>query len=82
MTIALIRQRLQDYAPLGNVALSRKEGWCEFADAPSLVAPEVLTRSQLQALSAEDAEVYNHFRQLWHANPGPIRTPQLTALHE
>ncbi len=35
MTIALIRQRLQDYAPLGNVALSRKEGWREFADAPS-----------------------------------------------
>lgn len=82
MTIALIRQHLQDLAPLGNVALSRKEGWREFADAPSLVAPEVLTRRQLRALTADDAEVYNHFRQLWHANLGPIRTPQLTTLHE
>lgn len=82
MTIALIRQHLQDLAPLGNVALSRKEGWRDFVDAPSLVAPQVLTRRQLHALSGDDAEVYNHFRQLWHANLGPIRTPQLTALHE
>ena len=56
MTIALIRQHLQDYAPLGNVALSRKEGWRDFADAPSLVAPQVLTHRQLRALSADDAE--------------------------
>jgi hypothetical protein len=78
--------RSQPEAPAGarldNLTLSRKEGWLRFADAPARTPPEPLTRSELKALGEAAAEDYNRQRRHWHANLGPLMTPQMTALHE
>jgi len=67
---------------LDNLTLSRKEGWREFVTAVPRVQPEVLTRRALNKLSEEAREDYDARRRKWHANIGPIKTPQLAALHD
>ena len=67
-------------AQLDNLTLARKEGWRRFVEAPARVQPDVLTRKKLRTLSADAREEYNRQRQVWHANLGPIKTPQLAAL--
>ncbi|ONI50936.1 MULTISPECIES: AAA family ATPase [unclassified Streptomyces] len=67
---------------LGNLALSRKEDWKAFAETPRRSRPEHLTRIQLKALSEETKADYDRQRREWHANLGPIKTPQLVELHE
>jgi len=69
-------------ARLDNLTLSRKEGWLRFVEAPARVAPEGLTRTQLGGLSDPARADYDRRRRVWHANLGPIRTPQLAELHE
>jgi hypothetical protein len=69
-------------ARLDNLTLARKEGWQRFVNAPARIAPEPLTRAELDALGEEAFEDYNRRRREWHANLGPIKTPQLAALHE
>ncbi|MFF3873009.1 hypothetical protein [Streptomyces sp. NPDC001978] len=65
-----------------NLALSRKEDFKAFADGPRRTQPDVLTRAQLKALSPQEQADYNRSRREWHANLGPLRTPQLAELHE
>jgi len=72
----------EDLARLDNLTLARKEGWQRFVDAPKREQPELLTRKQIRALSDGALAAYNRRRRVWHANLGPIRTPQLIALHE
>jgi hypothetical protein len=67
---------------LDNLTLARKEGWRCFVEIPDRTQPETLTRNQLRALGADAAAEYNLARRLWHANLGPLKTPQLAALHE
>ncbi|MFF2375099.1 AAA family ATPase [Streptomyces xiamenensis] len=67
---------------LGNLALSRKEDFKAFAEAPRRTRPEELTRAALGALGEAARTKYNLLRRLWHANLGPIRTPQLAYIHE
>jgi len=67
---------------LDNLTLSRKEGWCRFCDTPVRIPPESLTRRQLEALNEDALEVHNRDRREWHANLGPLMTPQMEALHE
>ncbi|MVO89275.1 AAA family ATPase [Streptomyces sp. p1417] len=67
---------------MGNLALCRKEDFRAFADAPRRSQPELLTRAELKKLSPEARAEYNRRRREWHANLGPIKTPQLSALHE
>lgn len=67
---------------LSNLALSRKEDFKAFAGAPRREQPERLTRPGLKALSPQAKAVYDRSRREWHANLGPIRTPQLAELHE
>lgn len=67
---------------LGNLALSRKEDWKAFAEAPPRSRPELLTRTQVKALGEEARADYDRQRRQWHANLGPIKTPQLAELHE
>ena len=67
---------------LDNLTLSRKEGWREFVTAVPRVQPEVLTRRALNKLSEQAREDYHARRRKWHANIGPIKTPQLAALHD
>lgn len=69
-------------AVLDNLTLARKEGWKLFADAPARQQPQPLSLLEVRALSDADAARYAAERRVWHANLGPIRTPQLQALHE
>jgi hypothetical protein len=67
---------------LDNLTLSRKEGWRDYVEAPKRVRPEELSRRQIRRLSEEAADNYSQRRADWHNNIGPLRTPQLAALHE
>lgn len=67
---------------LDNLTLARKEGWRQFVNTPARIPPEALTRTELEALGEDAYEDYNRQRREWHANLGPIRTPQLADLHE
>jgi hypothetical protein len=62
--------------------LARKEGWAAFVNAVPRQRPESLTRSAIRALGDAAANDYNLRRREWHANLGPLKTPQLAALHE
>jgi hypothetical protein len=67
---------------LSNLSLSRKEDFLLFAETPPRVQPEELTRSQLEALSEAARADRNRRLRVWHANLGPLKTPQLRELHE
>ncbi|MFF3518950.1 hypothetical protein [Streptomyces sp. NPDC002573] len=67
---------------LGNLALSRKEDFKAFAEAARRDQPEVLNRTQLNALSEPARAEYDSRRRDWHANLGPIKTPQLAKVHD
>lgn len=67
---------------LDNLTLARKEGWRRYVDAPARARPEPLTRTQIAALDEDARFEYNEARSQWHANLGPIKTPQLADLHE
>ena len=71
-----------DQPTLDNLTLSRKEGWFAFADTPAVEAPEQLTRTALSKLRDDAVAEYNIRRRQWHANLGPVKTPQLAHLHE
>ncbi|MGW7328416.1 AAA family ATPase [Streptomyces sp. NPDC054840] len=67
---------------LDRLTLSRKEGFQRFAEGPARPRPEQLARSQIKSLSEAALTEYNRSRRGWHANLGPLWTPQMKALHE
>jgi hypothetical protein len=67
---------------LSNLSLSRKEDFLLFAETPRRVQPEQLTLRQVKALSEEDRADRARRLRVWHANLGPLKTPQLAELHE
>lgn len=67
---------------LDQLTLSHKEGFQRFAEAPPRPRPEPLTRRQMKLLSEDALAEYNRGRRKWHANLGPLWTPQMEALHE
>jgi hypothetical protein len=67
---------------LDNLTLARKEGWQRMVQAPARAQPEVLSVQRLRALDPAGLAGYNRRRREWHANLGPLRTPQLVELHE
>ena len=69
-------------ARMDNLTLARKEGWQRFVDTPARLQPEQMSRRQLEALTEDAFDEYNRERREWHANLGPIKTPQLANLHE
>ena len=71
-----------DHPTLDNLTLARKEGWAAFVNAVPRQRPDSLTRSAIRALGDAAANDYNLRRREWHANLGPLKTPQLAALHE
>ncbi|MGL6236434.1 MAG: AAA family ATPase [Segniliparus sp.] len=73
---------LPDQSRLDNLTLARKEGWQRFVEAPARTQPEPLTLAQLRALGTEARADYDKRRRIWHANLGPLKTPQLAELHE
>lgn len=62
-------------------SLSTKRGWLTYVNAPDREQPETLTTAKLAALSPRARAEYEEARVVWHANIGPIRTPQLTEVH-
>ncbi|WP_234021247.1 hypothetical protein [Streptomyces sp. 142MFCol3.1] len=66
----------------GSLALSRKEDFKAFAESPRRSRPDLLTRKQLKSLATQARADYDRQRRQWHANIGPVKTPQLTELHE
>ncbi|CAL9422851.1 hypothetical protein SUDANB95_01881 [Actinosynnema sp. ALI-1.44] len=69
-------------AGLDNLTLARKEGWQRFVQAVARVRPEPLTCGQVGGLGEGARADYDRRRREWHANLGPLRTPQLAGLHE
>lgn len=67
---------------LDHLTLSRKEGFARLADAPRRIRPELLSQGQLKKLGEEALAEHNRARRKWHANLGPLGTPQMKALHE
>jgi hypothetical protein len=67
---------------LDNLTLSRKEGWRDFVGAPKREPPELLPTRQIRRLTDAAADIYNQQRANWHNNIGPLKTPQLAALHD
>ncbi|WP_327723549.1 AAA family ATPase [Streptomyces europaeiscabiei] len=71
-----------EHPKLGNLTLSRKEGFRILAEARPRLKPDLLTVKQLAALGGAERLAYEKQRSVWHANLGPIETPQLMAVHE
>jgi len=71
-----------DERRLDNLTLARKEGWQRFVNTPARIPPEPLTRTDIEALGETAYEDYNRQRREWHANLGPINTPQMKGLHD
>ena len=69
-------------AGLDNLTLARKEGWKRFVDTPARIVPESLTIKELDCLPEKARDDYDRQRREWHANLGPIKTPQLARLHD
>lgn len=61
---------------------TRLRGWLEFVSGPDRLRPEQLPAARIAALAERELVRYNDRRAVWHANIGPIRTPQLVAVHE
>jgi hypothetical protein len=65
-----------------HYTLTRLPGWLRMVEGPARTPPPRLSRAELAGLSATDRVRYDDARAVWHANLGPIRTPQLLDLHE
>jgi hypothetical protein len=82
------RPRPEEPAPgakdtdLSNVSLATKEGWFTAVYAPRRVRPPQYTRTHLRNLPEDELAAHNRDRRRWHANLGPLNTPQLKSLHE
>lgn len=61
---------------------SAKAGWFAMADAPPRDRPPALSGEGAAALPPIQRRRYDHARAVWHANLGPIRTPQVDAVFE
>lgn len=61
---------------------TRLEGWLQEVNGPDRVQPDQLTYAHLADLAPRQLALHNDRRHVWHANIGPIQTPQLRALHE
>jgi hypothetical protein len=61
---------------------STKTGWFAMAEAPARTRPPALSAEQIAELSRPQRRRYNEARALWHANLGPIRTPQIDTVFD
>jgi hypothetical protein len=59
---------------------SAKAGWFAMAEAPPRTRPPLLTAGEIAALPPDGRRRYDLARAAWHANLGPIRTPQVDAV--
>ncbi|MGB3441129.1 MAG: ATP-binding protein [Actinophytocola sp.] len=59
-----------------------KAGWFAMAEAPARNRPPSRSAEELAAMPRGQRLRYDEARALWHANLGPIRTPQLAAVFD
>jgi AAA domain len=62
--------------------LSTRAGWEAFVNAPPRQRPDLLSAAQIRRLPEQARAEYEERRSVWHANIGPLRTPQMRAVHE
>jgi hypothetical protein len=62
--------------------LSTRQGWNEYVSGPARQRPDALTSPQFRALPEAARDEHEERRSVWHANLGPLRTPQMRAVHE
>jgi hypothetical protein len=65
-----------------DYTLSRKEGWVRMVQARPRTKPDDLGQQELAVLSTKARAEYDAARATWHANLGPLTTPQMTAIHD
>ena len=61
---------------------SAKAGWFAMAEAPPRTRPPLLATKEAAALPPIERRRYDQARAAWHANLGPIRTPQVDAVFD
>jgi hypothetical protein len=72
--VTVIENLEQDYT------LSLKEGWRRRVETPPRPRPPQLTRAELDGLGQTERLRYEEARSVWHANIGPILTPQMQSV--
>lgn len=65
-----------------DYTLSRRAGWFARVSSAPRSAPPRLTREQLDGLGRLERRRHDERRAVWHANLGPIVTPQMQMLFE
>ena len=63
-------------------SLSTRSGWEQFVTAPPRQRPDLLAAAQVRGLPAQARAEYEEQRSVWHANLGPLRTPQMRTVCE
>ena len=63
-------------------SITRVDGFLRYAEGPRRTMPPRYTRQETAGLSGRELARYQASVKVWHANIGPLETPQLTALHE
>jgi hypothetical protein len=63
-----------------DYTLCRQAGWLARVSSPVRTGPVHCTREQLDAMETVDRRRYDEQRAVWHANLGPIVTPQMQTL--
>ena len=70
---------------MGSSATTRcraKAGWFARVESPSARGAARYTRAQLDGLDGIERRRYDEQRAVWHANLGPIVTPQMQTLFD
>jgi AAA domain len=62
--------------------MSTRAGWDTFVNAPPRQRPDLLSAAQIRKLPGQARAEYEERRSVWHASLGPLRTPQMRAVHE
>lgn len=65
-----------------DYTLALKEGWFGSIDAEPRSQPLSRSLSELRAMATAERASYEESRSVWHANLGPISTPQMLAVHD
>jgi AAA domain len=71
-----LRNQERRYSP------STKRGWRQYAESPRRQPPDALSRAGQADLSPQARAEYDEERAVWHANIGPIYTPQMLDIHQ
>ncbi|MEA2901628.1 MAG: hypothetical protein QOH36_1515 [Actinomycetota bacterium] len=62
-----------------DYTLSLKEGWFSSLEAEARAQPPARSRAELAKMGKAERAGYEEKRSVWHANLGPISTPQMVA---